>query len=217
MTTAANDDGRTMREKMLAGEIHLAPDPELIAIGNRARALVRTLNDTPREAAAERAAILKSLFGRFGRSWIESPFSVDYGVHVEIGDFSYANMNCIFLDSAPIVIGDRVLLGPGVQLITATHPVEPRARTIDYAADPAFPFRAVSYARPIAIGNDVWIGAGAIVLPGVTIGAGTTIGAGSVVTRSVPANVVAVGNPARVIRRLDGTSHEPAERLALVG
>jgi maltose O-acetyltransferase len=217
VTIAANDDGRSAREKMLAGELHLAPDPELIAMGNRARALTRAFNALPREEAEERVAILTQLFGRFGRSWIESPFTVDYGVHVAIGEYSFVNVNCTFLDSARITIGDRVLIGPGVQLITASHPVEAHARTIDYLADPNFPFRAVSFARPIAIGDDVWIGAGAIVLPGVTICAGATVGAGSVVTKSLPANVVAVGNPARVIRHLDGAKHDAAERLALAG
>lgn len=214
---AANDDGRTAREKMLAGEIHLAPDPELVAMGNHARALLRDFNATPREQAEARVAILNRLLGRFGRSWVESPFTVDYGVHVEIGAFSYVNVNCTFLDSARITIGDRVLIGPGVQLITASHPVEAQARTIDYLADPAFPFRAVSFARPIAIGDDVWIGAGAIILPGVSIGAGTTVGAGSVVTKPLPENVVAVGNPARIVRRLDGANRGPAEPLALAG
>lgn len=208
-------EGRPTLAMMLAGERHLAPDPELIAIGNRARAHLRTLNALPRERAGERAAVLRDLLGGFGRSWIESPFTLDYGVHTAIGDFSYVNVNCTFLDSARIAIGDRVLIGPGVQLITATHPVEPAERTIDFPSDPDFPFRAVSEAHPITIGNDVWIGAGAIVLPGVTIGAGTTIGAGSVVTRSVPAGVVAAGNPARIIRRLDGAGRDAGERLAL--
>ena len=210
-------EGRSTLEMMLAGERHLAPDPELIAIGNRARAHLRALNQLPREYAGERAAVLRELLGGFGRSWIESPFTVDYGVHTTIGDYSYVNVNCIFLDSARITIGDRVLIGPGVQLITATHPVEPAARTIDFPADPAFPFRAVSEAHPITIGDDVWIGAGAIILPGVTIGAGTTIGAGSVVTRSVPPGVVAAGNPARILRRLDGAGRDGRQRLALAG
>jgi maltose O-acetyltransferase len=159
--------------------------------------------------------VIRELLGGFGRSWIESPFTIDYGVHTTIGDYSYVNVNCIFLDSARIRIGDRVLIGPGVQVITATHPVEAAERTIDYPADPVFPFRAVSLAKPITIGDDVWIGAGAIVLPGVTIGSGTTIGAGSVVTRSVPANVVAAGNPARVIRRLDGAGRDAAGSSAM--
>lgn len=213
----AAGDVRTTREMMLAGEVHLAPDPELIAMGNRARALLRDFNATPRDQAEERVAILNRLLGHFGRSWIESPFTVDYGVHVEIGEFSFVNVNCTFLDSARIAIGDRVLIGPGVQLITATHPVEPASRTIHFPADPAFPLRAVSFARPITIGDDVWIGAGAIILPGITIGSGTTIGAGSVVTKSLPDRVVAAGNPARVIRRLDTAPADPADLLALAG
>jgi maltose O-acetyltransferase len=210
-------DARSTQARMLAGERHHAPDPELTAIGNRARALLRALNQLPREEAGARAAVLRDLLGGFGRSWIESPFTVDYGVHTTIGDFSYVNVNCTFLDSARIAIGDRVLIGPGVQLVTATHPVEPAARMIDFAADPDFPFRAICEARPITIGDDAWIGAGAIILPGVTIGAGTTIGAGSVVTRPVPAGVVAAGNPARILRRIadGGRAQEP--RLALAG
>lgn len=207
---------RSTQERMLAGERHLAPDPELIAIGNRARALLSSLNQLPRAYAGERAAVLRDLLGGFGRSWVESPFSVDYGVHTTIGDYSYVNVNCIFLDSARIAIGNRVLIGPGVQLITATHPVDPAARTVEFSADPAFPFRAVCEAHPITIGDDVWIGAGAIILPGVTIGAGTTIGAGSVVTRSMPPGVVAAGNPARVLRRIEG-GVDGAPRLALAG
>jgi maltose O-acetyltransferase len=208
-------DGRSTLAKMLAGERHLAPDPELIAIGNRARARLRTLNALPRERAGERAEVLRDLLGSFGRSWIESPFTVDYGVHTTIGDFSYVNVNCTFLDSAKITIGDRVLIGPGVQLITATHPVKPAERTIDFPSDPEFPFRAVCEAHPIAIGDDAWIGAGAIILPGVTIGAGTTIGAGSVVTRSVPAGVVVAGNPARILRLTGENKRDGSERLAL--
>jgi maltose O-acetyltransferase len=212
-TTSASD--RNSVEQMLAGERHLAPDPGHLAIGNRARAHLRTLNALPREQAEERAAVLRALLGGFGRSWIESPFTVDYGIHTTIGEFSYVNLNCTFLDSARITIGDRVLIGPGVQLITATHPVAPEERTIAFPADPGFPFRAVSEAHPITIGDDVWIGAGAIILPGVTIGAGTTIGAGSVVTRSVPAGVVAAGNPARILRRIGEAGIGAKDRLAL--
>lgn len=201
---------RTEHEKMLAGDLFLSPDPELIAIGNRARQRTLALNATPREQAPERIAILKSLFGRFGRSWIESPFSVDYGVNVEIGDFSFVNMNCTFLDCARITIGNRTAIGPGVHLVTASHPIDPLERTIPYPADREMPFRAVGYAEPIVIGDDVWIGAGAIVLPGVTIGSGAVIGAGSVVTRSIPPNAVAYGNPCRVARYLDGRPADPA-------
>jgi maltose O-acetyltransferase len=202
--------GRTELEKMVNGEIFLSPDPELLAIGNRARTLTRALNETPRENREPRMAILKDLLGRIGGSWIESPFSVDYGLNVEIGETSFVNMNCTFLDSAKITIGDRSMLGPGVQLITAAHPVNPADRYFSHPADPDFPFRVAGFAEPITIGNDCWIGAGAIILPGVTIGDGTTIGAGSVVTRSIPSRVVAAGNPCRVLRRIDA----PVERAA---
>ena len=203
-------DTRSEREKMLAGDYYHSPDPELVALGNRTRALLRRFNDTPRDLGAERIAILRDTFGRFGRSWIESPFFADYGINIEIGDESFVNLNCTFLDSARIVIGNRTAIGPGAQLNTASHPVDPAKRHIDRPDDPDFPFRAVGFARPIEIGNDVWIGAGVIVLPGVTIGSGTTIGAGSVVTKSIPANAVAVGNPCRVIRFLDGRKAEAA-------
>ena len=123
-------------------------------------------------------------------------------MHIEIGDFSFVNMNCTFLDSARITIGNHVMIATGVQVLTATHPTDPAERHIDFPDDPDFPMRAACLARPIVIGDNVWIGAGAIILPGVTIGAGTTIGAGSVVTRSIPGDVLAAGNPCRVIRRL---------------
>ena len=197
-------DGRSTREKMLAGELHYAPDPELIALGNAGRARMKAFNETPRTDPAARAAAAKALFGRFGKSWVESPVTVDYGVHIEIGDFSFINMNCTFLDSARITIGDHVMIATGVQVLTATHPTDPAERHIDFPDDPDFPMRAACLARPIVIGDNVWIGAGAIILPGVTIGSGTTIGAGSVVTRSIPGNVIAAGNPCRVIRRLPG-------------
>jgi len=203
-------DTRSELQRMLAGDHYHSPDPGLIAIGNRTRALLRRFNDTPRDFPAERIALLKDTFGRFGRSWIESPFFADYGINIEIGDESFVNLNCTFLDSARIAIGDRTAIGPGVQLITASHPIAPAERHIDRPDDPDVPFRAVGFARPITIGDNVWIGAGAIVLPGVTIGSGTTIGAGSVVTKSIPANAVAVGNPCRVIRFLDGHQADAA-------
>lgn len=199
------NDVRSERDKMLAGEMYLSPDPELRSLITAARVRLRKFNDTPNDNAPARIAALKALLGRFGRSWIESPFTVDYGINVEIGDFCFVNMGCTFLDSNRIVLGDSIALGPNVQLITATHPVAPRERRIDYPADAELPMRAVGFALPIVIGDYCWIGAGAIVLPGVTIGAGTTIGAGSVVTRSIPPNVVAAGNPCRVIREIEPT------------
>ena len=135
---------------------------------------------------------------------------MEYGIHIEIGDFSFVNVNCVFLDSNRITLGNYVLLGPGVQLLTPGHPVHAAERHIPCPADPGLPMRAICEARPITIADHCWIGAGTIVLPGVTIGTGTTIGAGSVVTKSIPANRLAAGNPCRVIREL----HPPADASA---
>lgn len=186
-------DGRSAREKMLASDRYEVPDPELTALANRARDVLRRFNDTSNDEPGERIALLRGLLARFGRSWIESPFRVDYGFNVAIGDESFVNMNCTFLDSHRITIGNRTAIGPGSHIITVGHPIDPLQRHIDRPDDPDLPFRAVCVARPVTIGNDVWLGAGVIVLPGVTIGSGSTIGAGSVVTRSIPERVLAFG------------------------
>ncbi len=166
--------------------------PDLVAARRRARSLLARYNATAEEQADERARLLGELFARVGREpWIEPPFFCDYGSNTSVGDRFYANTGCIFLDSAPVTIGDRVLFGPAVQLLAATHPVEAELRT-----------QGLEYARPISIGDDAWLGGGAIVLPGRSIGTNSVVGAGSVVTKDVPPNVVAVGNPCRVIRQL---------------
>jgi acetyltransferase-like isoleucine patch superfamily enzyme len=193
---------RSAREKMVAGEPYLVPDPELDRLGTEARQKLKVFNDTPRSDPAGRIKALGALVGRMSLgAWIETPFLTDYGVNIQLGD-CYINMNCTFLDSAPIVIGNFVAIGPNVQLITATHPVDVAERFIPYPNDAAIPMRVVCLAKPITIEDGVWLGAGVIVLPGVTIGRGSMVGAGSVVTKSVPAWSVAVGNPARVIREL---------------
>jgi maltose O-acetyltransferase len=185
---------RTERGKMLRGELYLATDPELVAARVRARRLTRRFNAAEPGDAELARAILAELLGALGRdAWIEAPFHCDYGSQIALGDGAFVNMNCVFLDCAAITIGAQAQLGPGVQLLAATHPLDPAAR----AAGPEL-------ARPIAIGARAWLGGGAIVLPGVTIGADTVVGAGSVVTRDLPAGVLAVGNPFRVVRRLDG-------------
>jgi maltose O-acetyltransferase len=182
----------TEREKMLAGALYLATDPELVAARTRARRLWSRFNATDPESAAERAALLRELLGRVGNDVaIEPPFFCDYGTQITLGDGVFINMNCVFLDCAAIDIGAHTFLGPSVQLYTATHPIDAATRV----AGPEL-------AQPIRIGARVWIGGGAIVGPGVTIGDDTTIGAGSVVMRDVPARVVAAGNPCRVIREL---------------
>jgi maltose O-acetyltransferase len=182
------------RDKMLRGELYLASDPELTAARVRARDLWQRLNGLPAGAAEERVALLRELLGSLGPgATIESPFSCDYGTQIHLGADVFVNFNCVFLDPAPIHIGDQTMLAPNVQLLTADHPREAAVRVAGR-----------ELARPITIGPRVWIGGGVIVCPGVSIGAETTIGAGSVVVRDVPAGVIAAGNPCRVIRRLAG-------------
>jgi maltose O-acetyltransferase len=173
----------TARDRMLAGELYDATDPELATDRERARALLQ------RYANERDPALLDTLFQRIGTGTVvEVPFHCDYGWNIALGERVYANAFCVFLDCAPIEIGDRALLGPGVHLYTATHPLDPAKRR-----------QGLEYARPIAIGNDAWLGGGSIVLPGVSVGEAAVVGAGSVVTRDVPPGVTVAGNPARPI------------------
>jgi maltose O-acetyltransferase len=168
---------------MLAGELYDALDPELVEARKHARLLLARYN-----ATGDREA-LTALFGRLADdAVVEAPFHCDYGFNISVGTRFYANVNCVFLDCAPIEIGDHVLLGPGVHLYTARHPLDSAERR-----------RGLELAKPIVVGDDVWLGGGAIVLPGVTIGARVVVGAGSVVTRDVPADTRVAGNPARPI------------------
>lgn len=182
----------TEREKMLAGELYFAGDDELVALRHNARRLTRLFNQTTEAQSVERQELLCELFGKIGPgSEIEPPFRCDYGCFLSVGKGFFANFNCVILDCAPVTIGDNVLFGPGVQIYTAYHPLEPGPRRDLWEA-----------AKPISIGNNVWIGGNAIVLPGVTIGDNSVIGAGGVVTRDVPPNVVVVGNPGRILREI---------------
>jgi maltose O-acetyltransferase len=184
--------GVSERERMLAGALYLASDPELAAARRRARALIRNYNATAPEEAERRQALLSVLFARMGRHiHIEPPFHCDYGSHIELGDSIEMNFGCVILDCATVTIGSHVLFGPYVQILAATHPLDPEVRR-----------GGRELARPVVIGDDVWIGGGAILCPGVSIGHGTTIGAGSVVTRDLPGRVLAGGNPCRVIREI---------------
>lgn len=179
------------RERMLAGETYQPADPELAAARLRARRLCREFDASPPDDPAVRTRILTELFGRVGpRVEIEPPFYCDYGANVFAGDNLFMNFGCVLLDCARIEIGRNAFIGPYVQLYAACHPVDPAARL------------AGEFARPITIGNDVWIGGGAVVLPGVRVGDGVTIGAGSVVTHDLPDRVVAAGNPCRVLRSI---------------
>ncbi len=194
---------RSERERMLAGEYYDPRDAELLALAQRTRALVARYNASAETEAAVRRALLEQVLGEVAEEvWIEPPFFCEYGVHVSIGARTFVNVNAVLLDSAPIRIGADVLVGPGVQLLTARHPLRAGERIIrDRTAAPdAVPYR--TDAAPVTIGNGVWLGAGTIVLPGVTIGDETTIGAGSVVTRDIPAGVLALGQPCRVERTL---------------
>jgi maltose O-acetyltransferase len=161
----------------------------------RARRLTRRFNASGEDEGALRAALLAELLGGVGTGvLVEPPFHCDYGSQTRLGDGVAVNFNCVVLDCAAVRIGDRTLLGPSVGIYTAEHPVDPTDRR-----------GGLESAAPVTIGEDVWIGGGAIICPGVTIGAGTTVGAGSVVVRDLPAGVVAVGNPCRVVRRAVST------------
>ena len=183
-------DPRTNQERMLAGDLYIADDPDLAAGHQRAVKLAHDYNEAYAQDVDSARPILESLIGQLGEgAHIRPPLAVDYGTYITVGAGTFINCNLTALDVAPIVIGRDCQIGPSVQLLTPTHPVEPQPRRDKLEA-----------ALPITIGDNVWLGGGAIVLPGVTIGENSVIGAGAVVTKDVPANVVAVGNPARVIR-----------------
>jgi maltose O-acetyltransferase len=180
------------RERMLAGEPYHAMAPDLLAERAACRAAVERYNATPSADPDALSGQLSELLGSVGEGVvIVAPLHCDYGRQISVGDHSFANFGLIVLDEAPVSIGAHVLIGPGVQLITATHPLEAaRRRTGEETA------------APIWIGDDVWLAAGVIVLPGVRIGAGTVVGAGSVVTGDLPPGQLCYGNPCRVIRAL---------------
>ncbi|MCP3136610.1 sugar O-acetyltransferase [Pyxidicoccus xibeiensis] len=183
---------RTEREKMLAGELYVATDPELTVARVAARRLTRAYNDADYADTARRQELLGGMLGSVGPDvWIEPPFQCDYGTYIHLGARVFINFQCVILDCNPVTIGDDVSIGPGVHIYAATHPLDPDER-----------IKGPELARPVTIGAKVWIGGGAIILPGVTIGEGSTIAAGSVVTKDVPPYVLAAGNPARVIRAL---------------
>jgi maltose O-acetyltransferase len=179
---------------MLAGELYYSLGPELSNGRNAARRLCKKYNETDPEQTADREAILTELMGSIGKNcFLETPFRCDYGFNIHVGNNVFMNFNTVILDCAKVEIGDDVMFAPNVQLYTATHPTDPDLR--------CYP-QLWELAKPIKIGNRVWLGGGVIVLPGVTIGDNTTIGAGSVVTKDIPANCVAVGNPCKVVKHL---------------
>lgn len=190
----------TEREKMLAGELYDCGDEELITQWHKAKNLVRDYNNTDSENLESKDKILTELLGGRGSNlWITSPFFVDYGNNIYFGNNCEVNMNCTFLDDNKIIIGDNALIAPNVQIYTAFHPTNAKDRFREMKKDGSFEFCKTQTA-PVHIGNNVWIGGGAIIMPGVTIGDNVVIGAGSVVTKDIPSNKIAYGNPCRVIR-----------------
>jgi len=177
---------------MLAGDLYMADDPQLTAAHVQAMRLLARFNRSAADATAERRRLLRELLGTVGDgSLIRPPLYCDYGVQTHLGARTFVNFGLVALDVARITIGDDVQIGPGVQLLTPTHPIDAELRRAKWEA-----------AKPITIGNNVWLGGGVIVCPGVSIGDDTVVGAGAVVVKDLPARVVAVGNPARIIRRL---------------
>ena len=182
---------RSNRQKMLAGEMYDPLDPELVAARERARDLCQALNATRDAQQDDRRRILRELFGAGGETvWMQPPFFCDYGSNIELGERVFFNFNCVVLDVCRVRVGDFSLFGPAVQIYTPMHPFNAELR------------RQQEFGKPVDIGSDVWVGGGAIILPGVRIGSRAVIGAGSVVTRDVPEAVFAAGNPCRVIREI---------------
>lgn len=189
------------KQKMLAGEFYIADDPELAQDNKKASLWMDRYNKSHTLTQPEREELLKELFGSVGRGVnIRPPFFCDYGYNISIGDGVFLNFNCVILDVVKVEIGAMTQIGPGVQILTADHPrdAEKRAKMLEFG-------------RPISIGANVWIGAGAIILPGINIGDNALIGAGSVVTRDVPEGATAVGNPARVIKSEKAERSDPPE------
>ena len=178
---------------MLRGELYIADDPELAADHARAQELLERYNVTRHTEQDERDRLLRELLGEVGDGVVvKPPFRCDYGSQISIGARTFVNYGCVILDVAAVRIGAHCQIATNVQLLAATHPVDPEPRREGW-----------EYGAPITIGDNVWLGGGAIVCPGVTIGDDTVVGAGAVVTRDVPSRVVAVGNPARVLRTID--------------
>jgi maltose O-acetyltransferase len=184
---------KTEKEKMLSGELYNALDIELSKERLRTRLLMKELNDIRNDQSERKARILKNLIPDSGDDlWIEPPFYCDYGTNIKAGEKVFFNFNCVVLDVMQVTIGSRTLIGPNVQIYTATHPMSYTERAL-----------GLEFARPVIIGADVWIGGSVVICPGVTIGDRAVIGAGSVVTRDIPSAVLAAGNPCRIIKTLE--------------
>jgi maltose O-acetyltransferase len=183
---------KSEKEKMLAGELYQASDPELVQERLQARKLMQLLNSSAPTESENRVSLLRKLVGKAGKNpWIEVPFYCDYGYNIQMGEDCFFNFNCMVLDVCKVTLGDRVLIGPAVQLYTATHPLDAASRGALW-----------EFGKPIEIGSDVWIGGGAVICPGVILGDRVVVAAGAVVTKSFPSDVLIGGNPAKIIRYL---------------
>lgn len=185
----------TEREKMLSGQDYNSRDTELLTMYSFSKKMMKTYNQLEADDALGKGKVLESWLGEMGEGvWIEQPFFCEFGKHIRIGSGTFINMNCVFLDNNYITIGKNGLIAPSVQIYTANHPISSKDRIQSG--------RYITSSFPVKIGDDCWIGGGAIIFPGVTIGHRVTIGAGSVVTKDIPDDVLAVGNPCRVIKNL---------------
>lgn len=197
----------TQKERMEAGLVYDPADPEIMEDQSQRLELMYEFNASRPSELEKRNELLGRMLGKMGKGcYIEPPFQANWaGKHLYLGDFVYVNFNLTLVDDADIFIGDRVMIGPNVTIATANHPIAPQLRA-----------RALQYNKRVRIGNNVWIGAGAIIVPGITIGDNSVIGAGSIVTKDVPANVVAAGNPCRILREIgerDQTYFYKAEKI----
>lgn len=190
----------TEKKKMLNGDYYDSRDTELIRMYHRARKLLKHYNNLDSELIQERDQILKELFKFKGKGvWVESPFFCDYGENISIGKNTFINTNCMFIDNNTISIGENGLIAPYVQIYTANHPLKASDRLIKEKDTT----RYLTSAQPVKIGNNVWIGGNSVILPGVKIGDNVTIGAGSIVTKNIPDNVLAFGNPCEVQKKIE--------------
>lgn len=185
----------TEKEKMQQELPYNPRDKELVLGRRKARAILRKITEIPEDKERQRKHFFKELFAETSQKFlIENPFICDYGTNIYWGENAYANFGCIILDAAPVYIGENVMLAPAVKIFTSTHPIPYKERNT-----------GIESAKSVRIGDNVWVGGGAIINPGVTIGANSVIGSGSVVTKDIPENVVAAGNPCKIIRKIDNS------------
>ncbi len=191
----------TEHEKLLKGKTYNPRDPELLELYHRAKDLLRVWHKVETREPDRKFELLESLFGKVGKGvWVEAPFYCDYGKHISVGANTFINTNCVFLDCHKITIGKNGLIGPNVQIYTVTHPIKASERVVEDPKVNEAPYK--TSAKAVTIGDNVWIGGNAVILPGVNIGNNVTIAAGSIVTKNVPDDVLVMGSPATTVKKL---------------